>query len=252
MKKLKSILLTAALICICAMAVNAQKGNLIYVETEHVDPANRAEYVDWAKAYKELADKTAAPNFYVASNNKGYSYIHNIGTDYKSLDEFLAKRSAWYKANPEAGDLNDKYGHTVSYASRYLWRHSPKYSYAPENSDAVEMETPYTRFFAGYISTGKGSEVGKLLDEYKASWKEAGLENPYNVYWNVFGEESTCMLVVQSFKDRAAWVAYEAQVEAKISKEKLAEWQVKWSELLRRYEDREGQGHLDLSHSSDE
>lgn len=252
MNKLKLMLLSITLVCLLTTASNAQKGDLIYVETEYVAPSDRTEYVAWAKAYKELADKTAAPDFYVASNNNGYSYVHHLGTDFKSLDEFLEKRNAWFKANPEANDLAKKYGHTVSHASRYLWRHSPKYSYAPENNDATEMETSYTRFFVGYINTGKGSEVGKLLDEYKAAWKEAGFDNPYNVYWNIFGEESACMLVVQSFKDHAAWAAYEAQVEAKISKEKLAEWQGKWGEVLRRYEDREGQGHMALSHSSEE
>ena len=116
--------------------------NLVYVETEHVKPEHRGEYYQWAKEYKELADATSGPDFYVASNEGGYSYIFNLGKDMASLDEHRKKMSEWWKANPKTSDLAEKYGHTTYKITRELWRYDDTHSY---NVDGNRGEEKYHR-----------------------------------------------------------------------------------------------------------
>jgi len=245
----KTILIIAASVCLVfgQLTLLAQeKGDLIYIETEHVNPQHVADYLAWAKAYKALADETGGHDFYVSSGIGSFSYIHNIGPEYAGIETLMTERDAWMKANPKAGELYDQYGNTVDHVTRSLWRHSPKYSYDTEGSP--ESNNTYTRLFTGYIRQGQNKAVGELLAEYKQLWKENDLGVPYGIYFNVFGEEQTCMLVVQDFKDRAAWAAFDKVVNDKIGKEKLAELDKKWNQVLRKMEASEATPHVELSH----
>ena len=152
------------------------------------------------------------------------------------------------KANPKTGELYEKYGSTVDYVTQSLWRHSPKYSYTPEAE--VDGNNTYTRLFRGYIKQGQNAAAGELMAEYKQLWEEHGFEVPYGVYFNIFGEEQTCMQIVQGFKDKAAWVAFDALVIEKIGQEKLNEMDRKWSQILRKMEASEVTPHPELSHFS--
>ena len=232
------------------MLRKSKKGNLIYVETEYVAPENRAAYEEWAKAYKELADETNAYEFNVSSNLNGFSYIHSVGTEMSGVTELNQKRSEWYKVNPKAGELYDKYGYTVTYSKRFLWRHSPKLSYYPEGYESDGSNT-YTRFYKAYLKQGKGADVVKLLEEYKAEWTKHDFQLPYTIVWNVFGEEQNCVMVVQSFKDRAAWVEFDKLVYEKIGAEKLTDMDNRWNQIVRKMEAYEGRPHSAYSHNNE-
>ena len=54
----KFILMCAVFYCILFISnatLAQEKGNLIYIETEHVSPENLGEYMTWAKEYKEFS-----------------------------------------------------------------------------------------------------------------------------------------------------------------------------------------------------
>ena len=88
----------------------------------------------------------------------------------------------------------------------------------------------------------------ELLDEYAAEWKAKGISTPYTVYWNVFGLEQNCMLVISSYKDREAWLADRKEVMEKVGKEKLDSWNKQWNSLMRKMETKESYPRYDMSH----
>ncbi len=224
-----------------------EKADLFLVDIEYVSPNNMAEYVEWGKEFKKLADETKFENFFVASNTNSFWYVWNIGKDAKGLDDHSEAWNKWSEANPAVDALYEKYKHTVDYRKRELWRVDRKHSYRPEGYKSSRDNT-YTRQFKGYIKTGQGKAVSEMLDEYVAEWKAKGITTPYTVYWNVFGEEQNCMLVVSSYKDRAAWLADEKEVMEKVGKEKLDAWDKRWGTVLRKMESKESFPQYELSH----
>lgn len=242
MKKLKHTTTLTLLCFIVAFQVEAQ--NLVYVETEHVSPGHRTDYYNWAREYKELADETNGPDFYVASNSHGFSYIFNIGNNMASMDDHRKKMREWWQANPKTSELSEKYGHTVSKITRYLWRHDDELSYDVESAG----EDKYIRITVVNLKQGKGADARALLKEYKEAWTNANIDVDYHVYWNVFGLQGATFQVVQGFKDLSHYAAYESSLTEKIGKEKLDEWMTKWGELMMSYENNESWGHMELSH----
>lgn len=243
MKRFKITLMLTFLIGATSQLVTAQ--NLVYIETEHVKLEHRGEYYSWAKEYKALADETSGPNFYVASNSEGYSYIFNLGNDMASLDEHRKKMSEWWKANPKSTELVEKYGHTIHKITRALWRHDDKLSYNVEESNGEEK---YIRIAVINLKQGKGSEARALLKEYQEAWAGANIKEDYQVYWNIFGLQGSTFQIVQGFKDLKHYAEYETTLEEKVGKDNLDQWLKKWGEIILSYENREVWGHMELSH----
>jgi hypothetical protein len=256
---MKNLSLKTAICTLCiglfltftATAQDEEKGDLLLVDLEYVSPDNMDDYVAWGKEFKKLADETKFKDFFVGANNEAFYYVWNIGKDNSGLDAHEEAWGKWTKANPKVNELYEKYKHTLDYRERELWRVDPKHSYRPEGYEP-SRENTYSRFFYGYIKTGQEEAMSKLLDEYAAEWKAKGISSAYTIYWNVFGKEHNCMLVVSSYKDREAWLADRKEVYEKVGKEKLDAWDKRWNSILRKSETREGFPQNELSHFNDE
>ena len=246
-KKLIYTLCAVFIFPFIVIAQEEEKGDLFLVDIEYVSPANYDQYVEWGKEFKKLADETKFKDFFVGSNTEAFYYVWQLDGDASSLDNHSEAWAKWSDANPGVDELYKKYSHTIDYRKRELWRIDMKHSYRPEGYEPSQDNT-YSRFFFGYINMGQEKAVSELLDEYAAEWKEKGIANPYTVYWNVFGLEQNCMLVVSSFKDREAWLADRKEVGEKIGMEKLDAWNKRWNTVLRKMETKESFPRYDLSH----
>lgn len=245
--KLTCVLFAMFLFSFTAISQEEEKGDLFLVDIEYVSPDNYDEYEQWGKDFKKLADETKFKNFYVASNSQAFFYVWRLDGDIASIDAHGEAWGKWSDANPGVDEMNEKYKHTIEYRKRELWRIDMKHSYRPEGYEP-SMDNTYTRQFFGYVKTGQGKAVAELLEEYAAEWKAKGISTPYTVYWNVFGLEQNCMLVVSSYKDRAAWVADGDEVNEKVGKDKIDAWNKRWNEIMRKMEVKESYPRYDLSH----
>ena len=106
----------------------------------------------------------------------------------------------------------------------------------------------YVRMYYGYVKAGSEKAVGEILAEFKAEWEKNQISQPYQVYWNVFGEEQTCVLVRTAYKDREAWLAEGKEVREKVGEEKLNDLMSRWNKQMRKWEEHENYPHPDLTH----
>jgi hypothetical protein len=244
----KGLLAMTIILCLSVIPVFAQDepGDLWLVDVESVSPSNVADYIQWGKDFKSIADETNFETFFVARENNDFSYAWNIGKSYSGLDEFDKKFTEWAKANPKVGESYTKYAHTLNTRTRYLWRHLPKYSYTVEGYDG--SGDTYVRLYRAWIQEGKWSEAMEIMEGYLKVWQDAGISNPYSVFRNEFGMDSNCIAFRQTFKDTAAWAASEKEFEEKAVGEQLQALFTKWAAVIIKSEDVENWINSDLTH----
>lgn len=259
MKTLRT--LKAILIAILVISFNSQgsyaqdseseQGDLIFIITDNVSPSNFAEYEQWIKEFKELADATSAPGYGVGRNDQGMSYFMNVGKTMAGYDEVNKKFGDWFANNPKAMEQEKKYGHTRNFSTTSLWRHNPGQSYVPAGYDNTVSRT-YTDIYTGWIKSGQEEKANEIIAEYLAEWTKAGISASYNTYWNVFGEEQACVVFVSSYADFGAYAAARQEVFEKIGEARLNELNSKFNSVLRKGESSKSTGRPDLAHSSEE
>jgi hypothetical protein len=224
-------------------------GDYIYLQEHIVSPQNSEKHTKWLKEFKAIADATGAPDYNVSSSDQGKTLFIAIGNSMAGYDEMNAKFGEWFKNNPEAGELEEKYGHTIDYSRDEVWRHSPLHSYTPEGYDN-SISRPYSRVSTIYIRPNGMKEVNEVIKNFKAAYTEAGITYAVRAYWNVFGEEQACVAIVQSFENRRAWLDAEKEVTTKIDPEKLKDLQQKWTALQRKSVTTESWSRPALGHSN--
>lgn len=230
-----------------AQDTESEKGNLIYIISDYVSPSNLEEYEQWIKEFKVLADETGFPNYAVSQSDEGMGFFMNIGKTWSGFDELEKSMEEWFPKNPKAMELEKKYGHTRNYSKNSLWRHSPLHSYTPESYDA-SIERNYMRISLNWIKSGHMEKAKEILAEYKATWTAAGISSQTNGYWNVFGEELSCIGLVTAYESREAWVNSRKEIFEKIGEPKLMELRSKWMSVLRKREESELYGRPELAH----
>lgn len=230
-----------------AQDTETEPGDLIFIISDNVSPNNIAEYEQWIKEFKALADATGAPNYGVGQNNEGMSFYMNAGKTWADFGEMEKKFGQWFSENPKAIALNKKYEHTRNYSQTSLWRHNPLQTYAPEGYDN-SVERKYTRVGSNWIKSGQEEKANEIIAEYKAAWTEAGISESTRTYWNIFGEEQSCVAFVTSYESREAWVNSRKEILEKVGEAKLNELRNKWSSILRKEEESESTDRPDLSH----
>lgn len=246
---LSGLIALSLILILSFLPVSAQDdapGNLILVDVESVSPAHVAEYTEWGKEFKAIADETNFQSFWVGSSNSDFSYAWNIGPSISGIEEFNKKFGEWAKANPKVGELYTKYSHTLNSRTRLLWRHLPKYSYNPEGYDG--SEDTYVRSYRAWIVMGKGSEAMSIIEEYKQLWEKAGISSPFNIYRNVFGESTNCITFRSTYKDAAAWAASQAEVNEKVNQEELQALYAKWVKVIVKGDDSESWMSKEMTH----
>ena len=246
---LSGLMALSLLVILSFLPVSAQDeapGDLILVDVESVTPAHVAEYTQWGKEFKAIAEETNFKSFWVGNSNTDYSYAWNIGPSISGIEEFEKQFEKWASANPKVGELNAKYSHTMVSRTRMLWRHLPKYSYNPEGYDG--SEDTYVRTYRAWIVMGKGSEAMSIIEEYKQLMAEAGISSPFNLYRNVFGESTNCIAFRSTYKDAAAWATAQAEINEKVNQEKMQALYAKWVKVIIKGEDSEAWMSKDLTH----
>jgi len=256
LKTLKTILIAVLVISFISLSSYAQDsesepGNLIFIIADNVSPSNFAEYEQWIKEFKELADATGAPGYGVGRNDQGMSFFMNVGKTMAGFDELNKKFGEWFANNPKAMELEMKYGHTRNYSKNSLWRHNPGQSYVPAGYDNTVTRT-YTDVFTGWIKSGQVEKANETIAEYVAAWTKAGISASTNTYWNVFGEEQACVVFVTSYTDFGAYAAGRQEVYEKVGEAKLNELESKLNSVLRKSESSQSTGRPDLAHSNEE
>jgi len=226
-----------------------EQGDLTFIISDNVSPSNFAEYEQWIKEFKALADETGAPDYGVAKNEQGMSFFMNVGKNMAGYDELNKKFGEWFGTNPKAEELNKKYGNTRNFSKTSLWRHNPAQSYVPEGYDNTVSRT-YTRVITNWIKSGQTEKANEIIGEYLAEWTRAGIGASTNTYWNVFGEEQACVVFVTSYESTDAWMTSRAEVFEKVGEAKLNELENKFNTVLRKQEQSESFGRPDLAHSN--
>ena len=246
------VLLFSPLFILSTYAQDAdnEQGDLIFIITDNVSPSNFAEYEQWIKEFKTLADETGAPNYDVGRNNEGMSFFINAGKTWADFGEMEKKFDQWLSENPKVLELEKKHNHTVNYSERSLWRHNPSQSYVPEGYDD-SVERKYTRVGRNWIKSGYMEKAKEIIADYQSTWTEAGISESTRTYWNVFGEEQTCIAFVTSYESREAWVNSRKEVAEKVGETKLKELQSNWNSVLRKEEELESFDRPDLAHSNE-
>ncbi len=227
------VLMTAIITISYAQDDEDKRGNLVFFVSDFVEPSDMAEYELWAKEFKQLADKTSAPNFFVNYNGSSVNYGRVIGKDMASLDELHKEWGKWGKTNPQGDELMKKYGHTVQYTTTSLWRVNPTDSYKPEGYDDT-IDRPYVRVNKNYIHYGKVQDAKAVIAEFVAEWTKQKISTRTLTVWNVFGEEQACVQFVSWYKNREDWLAGRKEVKDKVSEEKLKDLNKKFGALIRK------------------
>ena len=222
-----------------------EPGNLVIIDAEYVYPEHYNEYIQWGKEFKAFAEKTDFQPFFVSSSGATYSYIWGVGNDLASVDAFDKKFVDWANTNPELNEMYRKYKHTISHRTREIWRYSHEYSYFPDGAD--QFIPTYQRIYVGKIKFGHTEEIVKLLEDFKNTWKEAGVSTGYNVYWGVMGVDDPSVAFVSSYPSREAWAKESDEIEAKVG-EKLGKLLSSWNSHIREWEQTEGFPNMELSH----
>ena len=233
------------------ISVQAQEdeiGDLWLVEEESVSPSNVADYIQWGKDFKSLAEADKFQSFFVASENNVYSYAWNMGKSHSGVDEFDQKFRQWGKTNPKLGELYNKYSYTLDKRTRYLWRHLPKYSYNVEGYDS--SENTYVRIYRVWIKPDKMSEAMEILEEYLKLNQDANISRSFNVFINVFGTDSNCVIIRSTYKDVGDWGASRNEFDEKVAEEKMQAVFGKWTKVIQRSEDIENWINSDLTYAN--
>ena len=233
---------------VSVQAQDNEIGDLWLVEEESVSPSNVADYIQWGKDFKALAEADGFQTFFVASENNVFSYAWNLGKTHAGLDEFDKKFQEWGKANPKLGEMYNKYSYTLDKRTRYLWRHLPKYSYNVEGYDS--SENTYVRIYRAWIKSDKMSEAMAVLEEYRKINQEANISRSFNVYINVFGSDTNCVTFRSTYKDAADWGVSMNEFNEKVAEEKRQAIFGKWSNVIQKSEDRENWINSDLTYVS--
>jgi hypothetical protein len=251
MKKNKKLKWLMSLTLITFMLVPGlaqdERGDLWLLEQETVSPSARADYIQWGKEFKALADKTNFRSFFAESANDNFYYAWNIGKDFAGLDVYRKEFGEWASSNPAVNEMAEKYSHSLISRTSYVWRHQPKYSYSIEGHDS--SSDTYTRQYRAWIKQGKWQEAMAILTEYAAIMKEGNSSYPYNVFNNVFGLEQNVIAIRSTYKDAADWVASMKEGEEKFG-EKLQDIYKRWGEVIEKGEDLETWISKDLTHVS--
>jgi len=255
MKKLTALLSFCVAISIALLFISSsqaqdagsEQGNLTYILSENVSPSNLGEYEQWLKEFKSIADQTGAPNYGIGQNNEGMSIFIPAGKTWADFGEMEKKFGDWFAKNPKIKDLENKYGHTVDFTVTSLWRHSPSQTYIPKGYDNT-IQRPYTRVESNWIKSGQMEKAKEIIAEYLATWTKAGISESTRTYWNVFGEEQSCVAFVTSYASREAWVNSRKEILEKVGEAKLTELQNKWNSVLRKMAESETIDRPDLAH----
>ena len=237
------------LLSVYAQDTEVEQGDLTFIISDNVSPSNFAEYEQWIKEFKALADETGAPDYFVSRNDQGMSFFMNIGKTMAGYDELNKKFGEWFSNNPKVMELDEKYEHTRNYSRTSLWRHNPAQSYVPEGYDNTVSRT-YTRVFTNWIKSGQTEKTNEIIGEYLAEWTRAGISASTNTYWNVFGEEQACVVFVTSYANPEAWWASRAEINEKVGESKLKELENKLNAVMRKQEQSESFGRPDLAHTN--
>lgn len=227
------VLMTAIIKISYAQDAEDKRGNLVSFLSDIVEPSDMAEYKAWALEFKQLADKTNAPDFFVNYDGVSVNYGTVIGKDLSSLDTLNKEWGKWIESNEEATELFKKYGHTVQYTTSTLWRVNPTDSYKPDGYDDT-IERPYVRINKNYIHYGKVKDAKEVIAEFKAEWTKQKISARTLTAWNVFGEEHACVQFVSWYKNREDWLAGRNEVKDKVSEEKIKDLNEKFSALVRK------------------
>jgi len=253
MKKLTSLALSCITILIAPIFVSisqaqeTEQGDLTYIISDNVSPSNFTEYEQWIKEFKALADETGAPNYGVGQNNEGLSFFIPAGKTWADFGEMEKTFGEWFAKNPNVLELDKKYGHTRNFSESSLWRHNPYQTYVPDGYDN-SVERTYSRVGSNWIKSGQMEKANEIIAEYLAAWTEAGISESTRAYWNVFGEEQSCVAFVTSYASREAWVNSRKEVLEKVGEAKLNQLQSKWNSILRKREESESFDRPDLTH----
>ncbi|MDH3650823.1 MAG: tetratricopeptide repeat protein [Saprospiraceae bacterium] len=224
----------------------SEEGNLILVSTERVPPEHMADYIQWGKEYKAVAQETGFREFYVSSANDAFSYAVNVGKTLGDVDRYFDEWEKWRDSHDALGEQYQKYKHSISSIERSLWRHMPNLSYTPEGYKASEQSS-YVRAYQGLIKFGHEDDIKAMMKEFKKEWKEKGISQPFSVYWNEFGVDGPCIAIRSVYKDVNAWSADREEVGTKVGEDRMNELMVNWNKHMRSWKSNESFPRPDLS-----
>ena len=229
---------------------NKDKGNLLLINSEYVQPEHTADYIQWGKEYKELADSTNFKDFFVSRGDGAFHYIVNVGKEQSGVDAYREEWNTWSEANAEVGEMYEKYKHTIHRTERSLWRHVPSHSYTPEAAN--DSANTYTRVYYAYTKYGHEDAIMDLLSEFKDIWKANGISEGFQVYRNIFGTDNNCIAIVSSYDGSKGWAADDEEVMTKVGQETLQGIITKWNTHIRKADSAERYPQPNLSHSNPE
>jgi tetratricopeptide (TPR) repeat protein len=216
----------------------SEEGNLILVSTEHVPPEHMADYIQWGKEYKKVAEETGFREFWVSASGDAVSYAVNVGKTLADVDTYLDEWEKWIESHDALGEQHQKYKHSISSIERALWRHLPNLSYTPEAYESSGQGS-YVRAYQGFVKFGHEDDVKAIMKEFKKEWTEKKISQPFNVYWNEFGADGPCIAIRSVYKDINAWSADRQEVANNVGEDRMQELMTKWNKHMRSWKSNE-------------
>ena len=250
----KALLLGMAAIAILALpgVVAAQEQQtpspMYFVFTDHVTPANAAEY---EAATKELIGKirATAPGAqleWLAASGAGAWYLYAIPmqtmADMQTIDQ------NWMAAIEAAGGLgvlapSEK---LVDHTSGQLAAFRPDLSYTPSNPRMAEKEGQYRRWDYWYATPGKAQDLEAVAREFVALYQANNMDSGWRVYQAITGDELPLYIVASTGMSAADYTANDERIAAVLG-DKAGVLSQKALSFTRRFETLEGSIRPDLS-----
>ncbi len=184
------------------------KGQLVYVEVDHVKPGSVMQYESALKTIvgeitPKLQASTDIPGFRTWA---GDDFTYASLSDVKDFADFQRMNDQWESFMTTLGKDKMKQwdaamGPTIEYTRRYFMREMPDWSYMP--SSLTPQQTPVWLVEQWMLTSGSGDKVEQFAGQYKNLYMQKKVQHGYIVYRNGVGSEQPSLTVVSCGKTRA-------------------------------------------------
>lgn len=184
------------------------KGQLVYLEVDHVKPGSVTQY---ESALKTIMSEVT-PKLQASSEIPGFStwagddFTFASLSDVKDFADFQRVNDAWESFMTTLGKEKMKQwdaaiGPTIEYTQRYFMREMPDWSYMP--SAMTPQTMPVCLVEQWMLTSGSDDKLEQFAGQYKNLYMQKKIQHGYIVYRNGIGFEQPSVTVVSCGKTRA-------------------------------------------------
>lgn len=212
MKNLKITILTAIVMLVANLAMNAQN-QMFTIHADYVKPSMESEYVEVSKALVAECKKYNLQNAdwtQIRLDNGTYlsfEAIPNMAA--LEMNSFAPLSDKMGKDNFQA--LFDRFNKCYDRHGSYVVTRIESLTYMPEGSSAAQEGQNYRKYHYLYVTPSTSKMVGEKMKAIKELYAKKGSKEYYRVYHSGFGTLGEYFLVVISAKDEQSYAMQSAE-----------------------------------------